>query len=295
MKLLKTRITYNSRIHNNEEFDKYLFCEEKFNEEQKLLELTEYDEEGNIILYEKREYYEGNLVKVVTTNYIFNTEQYTEFVYSGNLLIEEIEYFTELKYIKSRIIYDDQSRVISIQKEDENHSFYGEINTEYLENARIKKEYDEEGKILLKEEWNLDDDGREFEVLNTQYYYDKGKLFNEEVVLGRYSYSNNNLIKEEYDRNGTVYYSKEYIYDAEDNMIEYRLMDNEISDIEISTYKYNSEGLEVLAIKSYKDQAVYSRETKYDGYYLVKETIEKFLEEDGYVSAYKQECHNECW
>jgi len=295
MKILKSRLTYNSRVYNNEVFDKFLFCDERFNKEGKLLELTEFDEDGSIVLNEKRKFNEGNLVKVITTNNIFNTEQFTEYVYIDNLLVEEIEHFSNLKYIKSKIVYDYQTRVISIQKEDENNSFYGKMNIEYSQNGRIKKEYDEEGKIVIKEEWMFDEKGRDHEVLSTQYYYDNGELSIKEITRGRYLYSNDNLIKEEYDRNGTVYYSKVFVFDSADNMIEYRLMDNEVSHAEVSTYKYNSEGLEVLAIQSYDEQEVYSREIKYDGYYLIKEIIEKHLEQDNYVSAFKQEFTNEYW
>ena len=295
MKTLKSRLTYNSRLHHNEEFDKFLFCKEKFSEEGRLLELTEFDEDGNVVLYEKREYHEGNLVKIHTINYVFDTEQYSEYVYKAHLLVEETEYYSDSKYITSKIMYDKVGRVISIQKEDENKLFCGETKTEYLANVKIEKEYDETGKIVLEEEWLYNDNATKDEVLTTVYYYEKTKLISKEVTKGIFTYSGDNILKEEYQTDGVVIYTKEFIYDSEGNMVEYRLANREVSHTEISTYKYNSARYEVLAIQYWNDKAVYSRESKYDNNNMVVECVEKHLGEDDYVSVYKQNFQNECW
>lgn len=295
MKVLKSRKSYSSRVHQNEEFEKYLYCEEKFNMEGMLIELIEFNQEGNIEMHEKREYIDKDLSKIHTLNMNFNTEQITEFVYLLGLLVEETEYYSKESFIRSKIFYDSEERIVRIEKRDENDAFRGEENFEYFSSQVIKKEIDETRKILNQNVIILNSNGEISETAYTEYFYKKEQLDYEDTSITRYKYQDANVVKEEVESNGKVFYTKNEVYDSQSNLVEYQIEDHQVDYIVKGNYKYNSLNLETCQVEFFDSKQVFREDKKYDNANSINEIVQKNLEQDGYVSIYKQNFENEYW
>lgn len=295
MKILKSRKTFNSRIHNNQEYDRYLYCTESFNQDDQLLELIDYSGNGDVELVERREYSEGKLVKIHRVNLLFENEELTEYVYRDELLVEEIEYFDKYKFIKTTVSYNSLNKVVSEVKTDKNNKFYGETLYNYSSSESTIEEFDEEGNINYRTILFFNSNNEMVKRLVSTYYYKQGELESEEVETTSFVYSNGNLVKEEIVDSGRVIYRKETNYNSQGDEIEYKIEDHEVDYITKGFFEYNSLNFLISHTKFHGKYNVYSEEIKYDSNLFVLKSIKKQRESDGYISVFQQECENECW
>ncbi len=289
MKKLSKRETYNSSYNNDKEYEKQLVRIENFNEQGKLILSQEMGPDEEPVVIEERIYDDGQLVEIRSDDLGMSVNQITEFKYTENRIVEEIEHFENNTYLKRILKYDEDQRLIEILQTDEENAFLGKTDYSYAPLQVIVKKYDEENSLYIEHRRVYDELENEVEHEMTEYLYDEYKKEMEETrTWTKREYEGSNLIKEEAERYGKIIFTKMNEYDASNNLIKTVVKTNEADYIITLAFQYNSQNKLISETRFNNQTEIYSKHLEYDSEMHLIEVIENSLAQDGFIVSTKK-------
>ena len=281
--------TYLCRVVNDSEVEKFLWKIEYVNENNNVIESKTFSENGEVIRFEKREFSNGNLKRLVEVDYENQVEQEKTYKYQDGLLVQERTHFENGTYYNTNYSYDKNENILSIIRVDESNVILGkEINT-YESNSQLVQYFDENEFIYRQEEIEFDNSKRAKKKESEEFFINEKN--EEEVIesIETYEYDAiGNEVKIEIERYNKTIYREESKYDHKNNISEITTWSNETDTISKYEFKYDHKGKKVMEALFENDKLV----SKFDYFYDHQDKLVKidktYQEVDDYYITYRE-------
>lgn len=200
-KQVKTRRSYNCIFRQNELKERKLFMVEHYASNGDLEKSEEYNEEGELICSMDFEYENGLLTLQKTKQLVDDVykELKKEATYKDGLIQKETEWFDHGGFIQTTYSYDEDKRITSAKKIDDEQATHGRIDYFYLEDNSTLEEHFDEDEDLVMEAWTIcDDQGREVkyveQIPDTPLSTIESTYYDDDAILEQQIYWDERLV-----------------------------------------------------------------------------------------------------
>ena len=281
--------TYLCRVVNDLEVEKYLWRTEIQDNENNILESLTYDDSGEVIQYEKREFLNGKLNRLKEIDYENQIETVKTYRYQNEFIIQERVQFENGSYFDTNYVYDNSNKILSITKIDESSTVLGKEITTYDKTSQLVQFVDEIEYIFRQEETEFGKENRPIKKVSEEFFINEKD--EEEVIKSIETYEYDavgNEVKMVIERYDKIIFQKESIYNSLNLNTEIKIWSIETDFISKYNYKYDHKGNMIKETLLEKDKLMSEFNFSYNHRNQLVKIDKTYLEVDDYYITYRE-------
>lgn len=233
--------TFSCRVVEDQEFEYHLSLEEIYDENNNLLQSTDYSIEGKVRAEASWEYKDDLMVLYRNVDHVSGVQNYSQFSYRDGMIVEEKDLFEDDAYQVWKYEYNEENKLVASFLTDENQAYLGEEKV-IIDGLKQTKEIYDDNHFMYREEKSLFDEANnliEREV--REIFSDVKGGMDENVIFEYYEYNRNNkLIFQRSEKDGVKVFEAKFTYDHKGRGLTDEIWSIEEEGLTTVQYKYDS-------------------------------------------------------
>lgn len=287
--LITEQKTYLCRVVKDTEVEKSLWKTEYFDDNDNIIESIIYNDDAEVIQFEKREYSNGNLLRIKEIDYENQIEVEKTYKYQNDILVQERIHLENGTYYDTNYSYDENEKILSIIRIDESGAVLSKEVYTYEKTSQLVQYFDESEYIFRQEEIEFDKEKRPIKKVAEEFFINEKNEEEGIESIETYEYDAvGNEVKRAMKRYDKIIYWEESSYDSLNNKAEVKIWSIESDFISKYVFKYDHKGNTIAEALFENEKLISKFEYLYNHQNKLVKIDKTNLEVDNYYTVYRE-------